>query len=185
MIQKIMLLASAFVGGSAASAERWPIGVEREVDEGTYMQVVAVNSGWRIWRTEEKSGVYCKAVKSAKGRAHPEPIGVSSAMYKGTPFLEIFGGRGSEKLTYQWRTTYLSDVKIKYRTPGSEFWEERKNATFNADEIGEQQFEITLSSWEYPELYIGRSEETALFDLAGLSWAKDEVASCESRTLSK
>lgn len=169
----------------AAAADNWPIGKEREVDEGTYMQVVAANMGWRIWRIETESGVFCKAVKSAKGQVHPEPLGVSDAMFKGKPFLEIWPNNkdGSlffpGKFRYGWRTTYSGNVRIKYRTPGSKFWEERTQVQFNADGMVEQQFEIVLTSWEYPELYEGLAEQKGIFDFSGLSWAKSQVVICE------
>jgi hypothetical protein len=177
-------VSALFLCSEAAAADNWPIGKEREVDEGTYMQVVAANMGWRIWRIETKSGVDCKAVKSAKGQVHPEPLGVSSGMFKGKPFLEIWHNKTPsqffpEKFTYRWWTTHSGSVRIKYRTPGSKFWEERTQVKFNADGIVEQQFEIVLTSWEYPELYEGFAEQKGIFDFTGLSWAKSQVVICE------
>lgn len=179
MVQKLALLACAWAWSPLAAVESWPNGTEREVDEGTYMKVVATKLGWRIWRIETKSGVDCKAVKSAIGRSHPEPIGVSSIMFKGKPFLEIWWDNYSSKFTYHWWTVHYGDVEVKYRTAGSKFWEERNNGTFDADEIGEQQFELAISSWEYPELALGRAEEKAMFDLAGLPWAQTQMKICE------
>jgi hypothetical protein len=178
MDYKLMLLAVACASGSSASAS-WPTGVEREVDEGTYMQVFAVNAGWKIWRIETKSSVNCKAVKSAKGRVHPEPVGVNSMMFNGTPFLEIELINPPSYFDYTWRTEHYGDIEVKYRIAGSKFWEERNNSNFSADEIGEQAFEIAVVSWEYPALYVGRVEEKATFDLAGLSWAKSQIITCE------
>jgi hypothetical protein len=186
MDYKLMLLAVACACGSSATAS-WPIGVEREVDEGFYMQVVAVNADWKIWRIETKSTVSCKAVKSAKGREHPKPVGFMSSLHTGTPFLEIGLKRkrkvsknlSSVSFNYTWRTQFYNDIEIKYRIAGLKFWETRSNLTFNADEIGEQEFEVAVVSWEYPALYVGRVEEKATFDLAGLSWAKSQIITCE------
>jgi hypothetical protein len=68
---------------------QWPVGVEREVDEGVYMRVAAAEQGWRIWRIETRDGIRCQAVKSARGRPHPVPVGVGSAFYGGTPYLMV------------------------------------------------------------------------------------------------
>ena len=52
---------------SAGVYTNWPIGVEREVDEGVYMRLLSVSDGWRIWRIETKDDVDCRAIKSAIG----------------------------------------------------------------------------------------------------------------------
>jgi len=162
----------------ALQTANWPIGTEREVDEGTYMQVLASQDGWRIWRTETSAGVYCRAVKSARGRPHPIPLGFHSALFRGTPFLEIGWNSYSSEMDFYWRTTYLGNVEIKYRQPGARFWEHRDNATFDPHETGENVIDVVLESWEYPELLVGKAEETATFDLDGLGWAEAEVAAC-------
>jgi hypothetical protein len=166
---------------SSAHAASWPIGVEREVDEGVYMQVVAVEQGWRIWRSETKGGVSCKAVKSARGRPHPEPVGVSWMMFNGTPFLEISWNRYGAKFSYGWSTVHYDRIRLSYRAPGERFWEDRNDDGFNADEVGEKLIELTITSYEYGAILVGRAEETAAFDLAGLNWAKAEVLKCEGR----
>lgn len=161
----------------------WPIGTEREVEAGVYMQVVASESGWRVWRTEQRSGVSCKAVKSAAGRPHPRPIGVGDALFTGTPYLTI--GLYQDRFTYRWSARHLGKVRVKYRTPGDRFWEEGAEVNFPANVIGERPIEIEVTSWEYPAIYEGYSEEAATFDLAGLAWAQEQVRVCSSAPIVK
>lgn len=158
----------------------WPIGLEREVDAGTYMQVVASQYGWRIWKIDTRGGSQCKAVKSAIGRPHPIPLGVSSTMMRGTPFVEITWNAQDHGFSYRWTTTHYGRVEIKYRSLGERFWEERENHNFSGDSLNESRYEIQLSSWEYPAILIGYAEESATFDFEGLAWAKSQVASCEN-----
>jgi hypothetical protein len=181
MLRFGFVLFSSFACLSAAPlvAQSWPVGVEREVDEGVYMKVVAVQSGWRIWRSETKSGVACKAVKSAKGRPHPEPVGVSWAMWNGTPFLEVTWSDYFKKIQYNWKTVHYGRVKMSYRKPGDRFWTDATNSTFDPASVGESTIELTISSWEYPEILVGRAEEEALFELSGLGWAQEQVRSCQ------
>lgn len=169
---------SALAVALVAQETRWPIGTEREVDEGVYMQVVASDHGWRIWRSETRAGVDCKAVKSARGRPHPIPIGVASMLFRGTPFLEVGWSNPSQKFSYTWRTVHLGSVRFKARVPGSRFWEEGRGYEFDPAAFGESGIEVVLTSWEYPEIYIGHAEESATFDLAGLSWAQEQVVLC-------
>lgn len=161
-----------------ATAGAWTPGVEREVDEGTYMRFLSEQEGWRIWRIETKDHLSCKAVKAARGRSHPKPIGVSSLMYGDTPFLEVWGGGASSTISYRWFAARFGDVKIQYRKPGERFWEDVGVSGFNPDGVGEVPIEINVSSWEYPAISHGRVEEKAIFDLAGLAWAKDQLKSC-------
>lgn len=155
----------------------WPIGVEREVDTGVYMQVVSQQSGWRIWRIERRAGVSCQAVKSAKGRPHPIPVGVDSMMFRGTPFLTV--SHPTKDFSYRWQAAHYGNVRVQYRLPGARFWEEGAERVFPAEEIGEREIELAVRSWEYPAIYEGLVEESAVFDLAGLDWARTQVLACE------
>jgi hypothetical protein len=44
---------------------------------------------------------------------------------------------------------------------------------------GEDLIEVAVSSWEYPELLVGYSEEKALFDLKGIAWVLDQIGRCQ------
>lgn len=160
-----------------AASQSWPIGVEREVDEGVYMSVRAVENGWRVWRTETRGGVSCLAVKSAKGRPHPIPVGVGSALYDGTPFLTVSRGY-QDKLTYHWQTEHYGRVRTKIRIPGDKFWDEY-GASGDMSKYDGRVVEIVMTSWEYPEILVGLSEEQALFDFTGMQSIIEKVDQCE------
>lgn len=163
----------------AGAAQQWPIGVEREVAPGTYMQVIATSQGWRVWRSESVSGATCKAVKSARSRPHPVPIGLNALMGQGTPFVEITRPWSSSEFDYKWSARHSGDVEVQYRTIGARFWETADYFSFDAATIGEQPVELLVESWEYPEIGVGRVEERAIFDFAGLGWAQEQVLQCE------
>ena len=170
---------------SFAFAQSWPVGVEREVDQGTYMSVYASQNGWRIWRIETKDGVKCEAVKSTKGRPHPVPLGVGSSLCGGTPFLSIrqesrFGGQ-SYRLIHVWGAKHLNKVKVKIRKIGQKFWDEYDSSIVDMDLYAEQMIQVSVSSWEYPAIYVGFAEENANFDLNGIEAAKNMIKTCSSQ----
>lgn len=168
---------------TASQQTQWPEGIEREVDEGVYMQVADSQHGWRVWRTESRNGVVCKAVKSARGREHPIPVGVGPLLFRGTPFLEIHGSRhgfsGREIFSYDWTTRHYGRVAVKYRIAGERFYEEKSNGEFSASGLTEGSYDVVLISWEYPALNIGRAEEAAIFDMTGREWAEQRVLQCQ------
>src|SRR5262245_18557212 len=88
---------------SSAQATNWPIGQEREVDEGVYFTLLSSSNGWRIWKLETRSGLDCRAVKSAVGRPHPVPAGAGAVFTHGTPFIQIMKGLGSA-YQFSWET---------------------------------------------------------------------------------
>ncbi len=157
----------------------WPINVEREVDEGTYMSVYASFSGWRIWKTETKNGISCKAVKSAKGKPHPIPVGVNSALYRGTPFLTVLTGY-KDRVVYSWSAEHYGNVSVKIRIPGEKFWDEYRSSSVDMQKYQEKRIEISLISWEYPEIYVGLSEQKGIFELIGIKKALSEIDKCEN-----
>ena len=112
------------VAAAALAQQAWPIGVEREVDEGVYMSVVAAEQGWRVWKIETATGTDCRAYKSAQGRRHPVPAGYRSMMAReGTPFLEIRWNEGLGRYYAEWNTVnYVGSTK--YRVPSERFWTE-------------------------------------------------------------
>jgi hypothetical protein len=182
---------------------QWPIGTEREVDEGVYMQVAEVEQGWRIWRIETKDGVRCQAVKSARGQPHPAPLGVGSAYFGGTPYLVVVAARHDDGLSYRprrswdggqtspqqmagfhyfWHARHHGGVRLKYRLIGERFWTEPGPLEFDATAVGERPIEVVVTSWEYPAIFVGHSEETGVLDLIGLVWAQEQLRSCETVT---
>lgn len=172
MWASITMMAVAVAGGI------WEPGIEREVDEGTYMRLVSQHEGWRVWRVETKDHVACKAVKPAVDRKAPIPGGVSSLMYGDTPFLEISQDAKLPKFNYQWFAAHYQSMQIQYRRPNDKFWEKVGYEGFNGDNIAEDLIEINISSWQYPAINRGHVEEKGFFDFVGLNWAKDQIQAC-------
>lgn len=174
------VLGAAIMGAGPVAAQaggRWTIGEEREVDAGTYMRLTANQQGWRIWRVETRSGAHCLAVKSARGRPHPAPLGVGSAFWGGTPSIRI-SGLDRSRLTYSWQAHHLGRVRVKTRPIGARFWDDVSSYGETSPFSSEAPVEVHLTSWEYPELLIGLSEETAVFDPVGISWAEEQLRAC-------
>ncbi|WP_143276014.1 hypothetical protein [Brevundimonas diminuta] len=167
----------------ALQTSDWPLGREREVDEGLYMKVIDQNNGWRIWQSESQNGTICKAVKSARDRPHPIPVGVGTGLFRGTPFLEIHvqrhGFSGRPIYSYNWRTAHYGKVEIEYRLIGDRFYTKSNNGSFDGDSVDQSSYEITLTSFEYPAILRGRAEEKAVFDFEGLEWARTRTLECQ------
>lgn len=167
----------------ALQTSNWPIGREREVDEGVYMKVIDENNGWRVWQSESRNGIVCKAVKSAQNRPHPIPVGVGNGLFQGTPFIEIHvqrhGFSNRPIYSYNWRTAHYGKVEIEYRPLGNRFYEKAKNGEFDGDSIEESPHDITLTSYEYPAILRGRAEEKAVFDFQGVEWARNRTLECQ------
>lgn len=175
-----ILVAAIFVPFAAVASPEssWPIGVEREVDEGMYMSVVAQRFGWRIWRVEDMNGVSFRAVKSARGRPDPIPVGVGPSFFRGTPFLVVMllpSTSNKPEWYYSWKTVHLGDVRVQVRLPGERFWTQWKSSNMETDLFDEKAVELVAESWEYPALNSGRAEEQAVFDLVGITWAKEQL----------
>jgi hypothetical protein len=165
--------------GLAQTYRDWPIGVEREVDEGIYMKVVAVENGWRLWRTETRSGIDCRAVKSAVGRPHPIPIGVGGGFFRGTPFLQVYRSYNGS-VTYAWNARYHGRVRVKIRRPGERFWNEMDRPFGDMTSYDGERIDVVVSSWEYPEVLVGYSEESAQFNMIGLRAITERMLACEA-----
>ncbi len=174
----VLAISSAFVS-TEASAQQWSVGIEREVDQGTYMKLVAADAGWRVWRIETRSEATCKAVKSARGRPHPAPLGLNAVMTGGTPFVEVARPWSRSQFSYNWHGRYSGFADVRYRPLGARFWESSSSLKFDASSIGEQPIEVAVETWEYPAISVGVIEEEAVFDFAGLAWAQQQVMECE------
>lgn len=193
MVRKALVAATIAIAWTVpAAADQWSSGQEREVDEGYYMSVRATKDGWRIWQTETRDGTTCKAVKSAKGRPHPIPVGYAAALYKGTPFLTVLATgawRSVDKYRFSWSTVHSGNASLQVRQPGDKFWlkgdggildPENVGTSFDPTSLGEGELEIVMSSYEYPTIYRGHVEEKAIFDTTGLAWAKGQLDLCKN-----
>ncbi len=165
---------------SAGVYTNWPIGVEREVDEGVYMKVIEVSQGWRIWRIETRNDVDCRAIKSAIGRSHPIPLGAGAVFGMGTPFLQIYKGYKTPH-TFAWETRHWGKVKIQYRRPGEKFWTQAEPLVDDLTQFDGQKLEISLTSWEYPDILVGFAKETGVIDLSGMAAAIEAIDKCNAK----
>lgn len=180
--------AFALVAAVYVQQTNWPIGVEREVDEGVYMQVVAEQQGWRVWRSESRNGVICKAVKSAKGKPHPVPVGVMTMLHGGTPFLNVtvtrHGSSNRPQYAYSWRARHYGKVSVKMRAVGARFYDDVEPTIIDGKRPSEGIYQVSVTSWEYPEILIGHVEETVEFDMTGIGWAEEQVLECQDSSSS-
>ncbi|WP_147373682.1 hypothetical protein [Hephaestia caeni] len=155
--------------------ENWVVGQEREVDEGVYARLAKEEGGWRLWRFETKYGVTCKAVKPADGLPAPIPLGVSSKLGLGTPFLEItFFDR---QRTSRIEGRHLGD-QAEYRSPGERFWHEWSEETDLVDFLESPSIEVHVSSWKYPANFVGKIEERGTINLSGLASIMHDGSEC-------
>lgn len=164
-----------------AQTSAWTFGQEREVDEGVYMTLLETFSGWRLWKIETRSGVECRAIKSAVGRPHPIPVGAGAVFYRGTPFLQIMPGY-REPFRFSWETVHWGKVKVQFREQGEKFWESLEPNSNDLTHLDGKKIEIHLTSWEYPEILVGFAEEKAVIDLSGMSQAMSKIDECLGRT---
>ena len=184
--KQVSALATLVISASASAGvySNWPIGLEREVDEGVYMKVISVQDGWRIWRIETKNDVDCRAIKSSIGRSHPIPMGAGAVFGMGTPFLQILKGYNSPH-SFNWETTHWGKVKIQYRRSGEKFWTHADATVDDLTQFDGQTLEVSLTSWEYPEILEGYSKETGVIDLRGMGRAIQAIDACNSKGKSK
>ena len=172
-----LIVFGSIISAEVATAQTWPTGIEREVDEGFYFTPIAVKNGWRFWEMETKDGVSCIAIKSAVGRQHPVPLGVGGAFWKGTPFLQIHKGYNTAYV-YSWSAEHYGKVGVKAREPNAKFWDVIPRTSFDLTKYDGKLVEISVTSWEYPEIYVGLVEEKGMFNFAGVAEATKFVEQC-------
>jgi hypothetical protein len=178
----VMLLGALSLGVSHAASqtgEFWTVGKEREVGEGFYFRLVSQINGWRIWRIETKNGVDCRAIKSAVGRPHPVPLGVYAVFYRGTPFLTIFESSGRPE--FIWSTVHSGKVRTQYRLPGEKFWTDSPVGGGDLTLFDGKKLELSITSYEYPEIYVGFTKQTGIMDLVGLAAAIEALRQCNAK----
>lgn len=158
---------------SVASAESWAIGQEREVDEGTYMTLVAERDRWRVWRVETSYRVSCKAAKTPIGGGATEPAGYGDILTGNEPFIEINEFRGEPSARLRGRHGYGG----KWRRPGERFWEDLIALKDLASADGET-VEVVIETWRHPNLRIGLVNQEARIDMTGAKWATEQVLAC-------
>lgn len=171
IIALALLAVSSGVAGTVY--RQWAVGQEREIDEGVYATLYYQQAGWRVWRFETSARVWCKAIKSAAGKPHPVPVGVSDYMVGGTPSLVVtyqdqvrreFKIEGAER-----------DEKGEYRLAGKKFWTAIDSDI--ADHDGAT-MDVHVESWEYPAIMVGLADEKGTISLAGMSAALSAAEKC-------
>lgn len=104
-------------------------------------------------------------------------------LYRGTPFYEITVSRhGFSKrpqYNYTWRAEHYGDVSVKIRALGDRFYEDVEKFIIDGKGPDEGIYQVSVVSWEYPAIRIGRVEETAEFDMTGIRWAEQRVLECQ------
>lgn len=173
-------LGGLFVHRASAQSSDWSAGQEQEVDEGIYMTLKSSFDGWRIWKIETRSGIECRAIKSAVGRPHPVPVGAGAVFYRGTPFIQIMKGYRSP-YRFSWETVHWGKVRVQYRKAGDRFWESMEKSEDDLSHLDGEKIEVHLTSWEYPELLVGFAEEKAVIDFSGMSNATRAIDECMGR----
>jgi hypothetical protein len=182
MMARGVAIALAGVAAAAATipaqAQSWTVGTEREVDEGYYFKLAYSAQGWRVWSIETRAGVDCRAIKSAKGRPHPEPLGVAATFFRGTPYIMLATNRGRPiRLTLHG----LWGTDEDWRRPGDRFWNESLSWSDIAELDGEQ-IEVHTATWEYDTILVGLEDERGVIDLAGLDDAVAALRKCDPLT---
>ncbi|MGE6695982.1 MULTISPECIES: hypothetical protein [Sphingobium] len=173
----IYIIASLLLPNTASA--QWVPGQEREVDEGVYAKIISQQNGWRIWRFETKDDVTCQAVKSARGRPHPVPVGFRDKMYMGTPFISISRGYKDEASV---------DLHGKYgysqtwRRLGNKFWNEKLGLNDLSLNDGDP-IEVHTETWEYPQIRVGLTSESGIVDLTGILAAVDALKECDQKII--
>lgn len=69
------MIAVAVPGALPAHAEKWGAGTQREIRTGVYAKLILQSDGWWLWKTENRYGATCRAIKPAKGGETPMPDG--------------------------------------------------------------------------------------------------------------
>lgn len=161
----------------------WPIGVEREVDDGVYVTLLRQENGWRLWRWEERSGVTCEAVKSGIGRPHPVPARAGTILYRGDPWISLTYWRSRDSRTFRGS----ENVALRGRHTGG--WSEWQRA---GDRFGtsfhyglsdlpnwsNERIEIHVVTFRYPALLIGKADQRAMIDMVGLEQIRTAAREC-------
>lgn len=169
-----LLIATTAVSAAIPVRQQWKVGDEREVDEGIYFRLLRVESGWRLWRIETRGSVECRAVKSARGKVHPFPIGAGAMFGFGEPYITIWKHRG--ELRYFWKGVDFENSMVQLRRQDAKFWDtDNGEQVFNDSDV----VEVNISSWEYPAVRVGYHETKGVMDFAGWSAMRMAVDECD------
>lgn len=186
----LIVVFALFSGGqvNAATSERpWKVGHERETTSGTYMKLIAVSQGWRIWREEWKGGSTCSAVKPAKSVPQPQPFS-SSFFYGSYPAIVVSETKvlSVDRLNWSLVGRDINPTDQEIRLAGERFYTERPGLFAGAAEWNKLLdldgviIEAHVGSWKYPALAVDYAERTGVIDLTGLRNAVGQIRSCRN-----
>ena len=170
----LLLFSPVALSASIPVRQNWAVGEEREVDEGIYFKLIKVEKGWRLWRLETRGGIECRAVKSARGKVHPIPIGAGAMFGFGEPYITIWKHRG--KLLYSWKGVDFDNSMVQIRRAAAKFWDTDEGDEVFADS---DVVEVNISSWEYPDVRVGYHETKGVLDFTGWSEMRTAVDECD------
>lgn len=161
----LAVTASCIAPALAQRQNAWRVGAEREIDHGVYATLYAEESGWRIWRLEERDYTYCTANKAGAGMAHPRPLGDGTRFGAPSAWVELsFGRMLGETLTLKGR--YFGGY-AEWKHIGDRFWT-RQTYGDSLPEMGERPIQIHVVTYRYPTLEVGLSDQLAIIDMRGL-----------------
>jgi hypothetical protein len=166
----------------AKANENWPLGVEREVDEGVYSGLISRVDGWALWKFEFRGGLRCVARKEADGRssAYPLGVGVQLGGPNSTPAVEIRADVGSRVYVdlIGRHDPQVNTGAEEFRSLGDRYWQEWRDDPYFFIRIDGSTIQIHRETWLYPNLRLHLSDEVANFDLSGITAAARAVKTC-------
>jgi hypothetical protein len=172
----------------------WTVGAEREVDNGIYAKLVAVEGGWRLWRFETARGYDCRAIKPAFGRPHPVPSGEGDT-FRGVPSWVMINKSIEGNVEWEFQGVYDSTTVVEWKLPGEKFYSYYMPERSESFEKGTGQkqinsfipldgkiIDVVIVSYEHPSpLYINRTELKARFDFTGVNHIVAQLEQCEAQ----
>lgn len=171
----------------AAAAKPWKVGEERELIAGTYIKLIAVSDGWRIWREEHKNGWVCSAVKPAKTLPHPQPMS-SSFFYGSYPAIIVSETKVLQIKRIDWSLVgrNINPTEQQIKPKGERFYTKRPDLFAPAAEwnklleLDGRLVEAHVGSWKYPAVAVDYAERTGIIDLTGLTKAVERIKACNA-----
>lgn len=174
---------------NSARTRPWSVGNEREVSAGNYLKLAGEVSGWRIWRESYSTGWSCSAVKPALGIRQPYPF--SSISFFGTYPAVLLTDERAGLVTEphrQWQVIgrWPNAQTQEFRAVGERFYTPRPDVLARPEAwepffaFAGQRVEVHVVSHQYPAIREGRSEQTAIVDLSGMSDALSAVKDCNA-----
>lgn len=172
----VAIFAAAFCSLAAAPGHHWNIGQEREVDEGVYATLLTQKQGWWVWKFEDAEHTDCTAVKSARGTP-AVPMGVADYIAAAAPYLQVsqYGWSNTpDQESWTLGGKWAGRADTKFRLPGERFWKSGSELAPSDAKV----LEVDVTTYEYPSVYVGRSEDHGFISLSGLGAIRPALQKC-------